>query len=124
MTFFSTVNEENKSQSCENIVEEDKENDLNASQSQFCKPISINEYHTQKFHLKSQSLRDLLDAIVHDDNIGEREKAKRLKNVSILPFPYYSLFVLQLHAACCAYMISISLHVPRCRSHDFTKARV
>ena len=49
----------------------------------FCEQVSLKEYECQKLSGSQQALQDLLENIVRDKRMSQRDKRKRLKQVQL-----------------------------------------
>lgn len=56
----------------------------NGKTNDFCKKISNDEFELQRDALSDQALNELLQSIMQDDTISERDKLKWIKQVNFL----------------------------------------
>lgn len=49
----------------------------------YCSQVTVQEFENQKLSSSQQALRDLLDNITKDEQMSDKEKKKRLKEVCV-----------------------------------------
>lgn len=84
-----------------------------------CRKVSSTEYEQQKMATQS-ALADLLDSIVHDENISEKEKRAKLKMVSL----HTCVYITVLTVSCLLSSIQFSKQYPEIYAAKFGSASV